>query len=80
MKSGIRLADAGKALRRFHEDEAGNETVQTVMILAFGCLIMVGLHYVWKEATIGGDGGSTGVLGAIVSLIGDVFGLNFTGK
>ncbi len=77
MKSHVRFARVRDALRRFHADETGNETVQTVMILAFGCLIMTGLYYLWKEAAVGDGGG--GILGAIESIIGELLGNEYTG-
>jgi hypothetical protein len=65
------------AVARFHHDEAGNETVQTVMILAFAAMIMMGLYWIWKEAQVGpGEGG---LLGSIVHLLNEALNLDFTG-
>jgi hypothetical protein len=46
-----------KMLRRIaklHSDQAGNESMQTVMIMAVGALIMIGVHALFKS-DIGGE-------------------------
>ncbi|MDZ4851943.1 MAG: hypothetical protein SGI77_21855 [Pirellulaceae bacterium] len=37
-----------------HRNEAGNESMQTVMIMAVGALIMLGVHALFKS-DIGGE-------------------------
>ena len=37
------------ALSRFHGDETGNESLQTVAILAVGAIVLIGLIGVWNN-------------------------------
>lgn len=40
-------ASMTQTVRRFHNDEAGNESLQTIMIMAVGAMVMVGLVKIW---------------------------------
>jgi len=36
-------------IARLHRNEAGNESMQTVMIMAVGALIMIGVHALFQS-------------------------------
>jgi hypothetical protein len=55
-------------VRRFHEDEAGNESLQTIMIMAIGALVMVDLHHIWKN----------NMQGEVINKLTTMFSLDFT--
>lgn len=79
MQNQIRFAALRNAARRFQDDESGNETVQTVMIMAFGCLIMTGLYWLWKTAPVAGEGAGGGMLGGIVKIVKNLLTSSYTG-
>ena len=37
------------ALTRFHGEQAGNEAIQTVAILAVGAMVLVALNGIWNS-------------------------------
>ncbi len=55
-------------IARLHRNEAGNESMQTVMIMAVGALIMIGVHALF-QSDIGGK---------VKEHIGSVLGGEFT--
>lgn len=54
-----------KAVRGFHSDEAGNETIQTVMIVALSAIILIAIKKIWDTT----EGGVTDLLGQLFSLV-----------
>jgi len=50
------------SLVRFHEEEEGNEALQTVAVLATGAIVLVGLLGVWNGTV------KKGVIGLIAKL------------
>lgn len=57
-----------RSVKRFHEDECGNESLQTIMIMAIGALVMVGLHTIWQSD----------MRPKVIEKLGLMFGLDFT--
>lgn len=54
------------ALKSFNSDEAGNETIQTVMIVALSAIILIAIKAIWEST-------ETGVTGLLDKLFGLVF-------
>lgn len=42
------MSNLKNALSKFHNDETGNESLQTVAILAVGAIVLIALMSVWK--------------------------------
>lgn len=55
-----------QAVGAFHSDEAGNETIQTVMIVALSAIILIAIKKVWDTTETG-----------VTKLLGDLFGQVF---
>jgi hypothetical protein len=64
-------SSVGRALRAFHEDEGGMQVVEAVVILAVSAVLLIGVVWLWKSATINNQ--SEGIRGLIASVIGQVF-------
>lgn len=49
MSKELRKSGLGASLRAFHEDEAGMETLQIVMIVGIAAIILIALKISWKD-------------------------------
>lgn len=53
------------AVKKFHSDEAGNETIQTVMIVALSAIILIAVKRIWEST----ESGVTDLLGQLFGLV-----------
>lgn len=53
------------AVKNFHSDEAGNETIQTVMIVALSAIILIAVKRIWEST----ESGVTDLLGQLFGLV-----------
>jgi hypothetical protein len=73
MLSNLMAARIGRIAGSFHADEEGNETIQTVGIVAIAMIILAYLYkFVWG-GTPGGDEGGEG--GGISKWLTDIVGV-----
>ena len=89
MKQLAKQPSFTRALRAFHEDEGGMQSIEAVVVLAIAACVLVGIYFLWQKATIGGTSGVTGVsyskhgiglLGSAVSDTGKTFGVKAASK
>ena len=70
MLSHIKFPSVRKSIKRFHSDERGMQSIETVVILAIAAVVVVGIFWLWDQADVGGN---TGIKGAVANLVGEVF-------
>lgn len=58
-------------VRRFHEDEGGMQSLETVVLLAIAAALGIGLYWLWGQAEVGGEEG--GIVAAAGRMVGDLF-------
>lgn len=59
------------AIGRFHKDERGTQSVETIILVAVAAVICVGIFWLWDKAGVGGGNG--GMKGAIANLLTETF-------
>lgn len=59
------------AVNRFHKDERGMQSIETVVILAMAAVVVVGIFWLWNTADVGGSEG--GIKGAVATLLEKTF-------
>jgi Flp pilus assembly pilin Flp len=64
-----------QVVKRFHQDERGMESLESVMLFAVAALVMTGVYWIWDQAQINGG---TGLKGGVTKAVNSVFTL-FTG-
>ncbi len=57
-----------RSVGKLHADEGGNESLQTILILAIGAMVMIGLHHIWQ----------TEIMGQVIGKLKTMLGLDFT--
>ncbi len=57
-----------RTVGKLHADEGGNESLQTILILAIGAMVLIGLHHIWKN----------NIMGSVIETLAKMLGLDFT--
>lgn len=60
------IRSISQAVKNFHHDEQG-QTIEMVMLIALGAMVMVGLHSIWKG----------NIVGSVTEKISGMFSLDF---
>jgi Flp pilus assembly pilin Flp len=76
MKQLVKQPSLTRALRAFHDDEGGMQSIEAVVLLAVSAVIVVGIYALWNQVEVNGG---EGILGGVANLIGSAF-TNLLGK